>query len=323
VAVLARLYDFTPSTTIVSAQVDAELQQLVDVLTGVKVNGKHTLRYNASDAATLTLDNTGSGDIASFAVGGVEKALVNAAGQFESVLATGTAPLVVASETMVENLNAEFLGGLTAADFLDGDDSITITGDDPFIDLVHSTAATDDARIVNDSAVLKIRNQTDDTTIFSIDLNTGLATFTGKVAGANATEDGQFVTKQQLALTEHFVQVGAFYDGAPAVGQFGYWLPVSPYWQLDLRLGTHLICAMTGGSGTTTFELRHYAANLLSHDVILEMSITGAVAGVEGVYDSGGVSLAGYSEGFFVWVCTAVGTHQNISLGTEILFTIV
>lgn len=43
--------------------------------------------------------------------------VVNALGQLVSVLADGTAPMIVASKTMVVNLNVEFLGGKRAAEF--------------------------------------------------------------------------------------------------------------------------------------------------------------------------------------------------------------
>jgi hypothetical protein len=42
---------------------------------------------------------------------------VSASGQITSTVSTGTAPLVIASTTQVDNLNAEYLGGSTAADF--------------------------------------------------------------------------------------------------------------------------------------------------------------------------------------------------------------
>lgn len=325
-AVLARLYDFTPGTTITSAEVDAELNQIINALTGVKVNGAHALGYNDSDTPTLTVDNTGAGDIVSFEAGGVEVALVNAVGQFESVLATGTAPLKVASTTKVDNLNADLLDGLSSADFLSATASGTLLAADPYLDFDDS-GADDTIRVQNLNGDFLVKNTTDNQNLLLIDGDTELATFYGKVAGLAATADNQFVTKAQLEAAEHFVQVGGYFDGAPAVGQFGYWLPASAHWQLagaGSVLASYLVCEMTGGSGTTTFELRYYAPNLLSYDVLATMSITGAVAGVDKVSDSGGAAFPGaLDEGFFVWVCTAVGTHQNISLSTEIQFFVI
>jgi hypothetical protein len=48
---------------------------------------------------------------------------------FESDVATGTAPLVIASTTLVSNLNADLLDGIEAAEFVQRDGSIPMTGD--------------------------------------------------------------------------------------------------------------------------------------------------------------------------------------------------
>ena len=52
---------------------------------------------------------------------------INYLGQFVSLLPTGTAPLVVASTTVVDNLNVEMLDGLHASDFLKYTDKVIQT----------------------------------------------------------------------------------------------------------------------------------------------------------------------------------------------------
>jgi hypothetical protein len=59
---------------------------------------------------------TAAGNSNAFSVG--RTGTVNTAGQFVSTLAAGTAPLVVASDTVVANLNASKLEGHPAADFM-------------------------------------------------------------------------------------------------------------------------------------------------------------------------------------------------------------
>ncbi|KKN52692.1 hypothetical protein LCGC14_0609730, partial [marine sediment metagenome] len=48
---------------------------------------------------------------------------------YESDIATGTAPLTVASTTLVSNLNADLLDGVQGAEFLQRDGSVQLTGD--------------------------------------------------------------------------------------------------------------------------------------------------------------------------------------------------
>lgn len=78
------------------------------------LNADQTDGYNAAEAATVSTlaARNASGDIA--------------ANAFESTVATGTAPLTVASTTVVTNLNAERLSGIGAAQFLRSDTEDTI-----------------------------------------------------------------------------------------------------------------------------------------------------------------------------------------------------
>ncbi|MEX0621369.1 MAG: hypothetical protein WD187_00005, partial [Candidatus Woykebacteria bacterium] len=105
-----------------------------------------TLDLNAAATRTFTVTNSDAGNVANLSVegsgtfgtgltvssgginnnsGGVTNAgavsgvtTINMSGQLTSTLATGTAPFVVASTTLVSNLNADLLDSLTSADFL-------------------------------------------------------------------------------------------------------------------------------------------------------------------------------------------------------------
>ena len=116
-AYLARLYDFTPSTLIQSSQVDAEFQQLIDIL-GAGENTKQVEFSHSGGTTGVVVNNTGGGILQAWEVSGVVKAKINPSGQIESVLATGTAPLVVASETVVANLNADTVDGVHGSNLL-------------------------------------------------------------------------------------------------------------------------------------------------------------------------------------------------------------
>jgi len=82
--------------------------------TGLQIAGNGQIAFATGQAfpgvAQLATANTFTG---SQTVNGS----VNASGQFISTTATGTAPLQVASTTLVANLNANFLGGLAASSF--------------------------------------------------------------------------------------------------------------------------------------------------------------------------------------------------------------
>lgn len=111
-ALLARLTTFVPATTILSSEVNGEFNQLVNLLNGTSTSVHGLLKMNDASTPPLILDQLGSGPIQRWRLTGAEKALINSTGQFESVLTTGTAPMVVASTTEVANFNASRVGGI-------------------------------------------------------------------------------------------------------------------------------------------------------------------------------------------------------------------
>jgi hypothetical protein len=110
-SVLARLYNFTAGQVIQSAQVNGELNQVVNGLSGVSSGTNFIFRYSHATDAPLSLNQLGAGIIQEWKLSGAQKLRVNNNGQLESVLTTGTAPFVVASATVVTNLNADKLDG--------------------------------------------------------------------------------------------------------------------------------------------------------------------------------------------------------------------
>ncbi|HKX29352.1 MAG TPA: hypothetical protein VJ302_16770 [Blastocatellia bacterium] len=118
-AVLARLTPFIPGSAIQSAQVNAELNQIIDLLAGTSTSKNLIVKYSHATDAPLALDQLGAGLVQQWKVNGVEKLKVNNTGQLQSVLATGTAPFVVASMTKVSNLNADKLDDQEGSYYLD------------------------------------------------------------------------------------------------------------------------------------------------------------------------------------------------------------
>lgn len=115
-ALIARLFDFQPGATIISADLDSEFNQLVNFLNGSLTNKNALIKFSGSDPV-LALDQLSSGLIQSWRQSGSDKLKVNNSGQLESLILTGVAPIIVASTTVATNLNADLLDGLHASSF--------------------------------------------------------------------------------------------------------------------------------------------------------------------------------------------------------------
>lgn len=112
---LARLNDFAPGALIISGDLDAEFNQLVNALNGTSTNKNLVVKVADSSNPPLALDQTSSGLIQEWRQNGTTKSKINNNGQFESLITTGTSPLVVASTTKVSNLNADLIDGIDGA----------------------------------------------------------------------------------------------------------------------------------------------------------------------------------------------------------------
>ncbi len=135
-AVLARLYDFTPGMLIQSSQVDAEFQQLIDLLAGTSTSKDALIKYTHATDAPLRIDQLGAGLLAEWKLSGTQKARINNAGgfqtvhQFISTLSTGTKPIDVTSTTLCTNLNADLLDGIDGGSFLRSDAADVMSASD-------------------------------------------------------------------------------------------------------------------------------------------------------------------------------------------------
>lgn len=117
-SVIQKLTTYVPGQRIFSSQVNAQDNLVVNLLAGTSTDKNIIVKFSDSSTAVLELNQLSTGLIEQWKVNSVEKCKINNTGQFESVLTTGTAPLVVASSTKVSNLNADLLDGLSSADFL-------------------------------------------------------------------------------------------------------------------------------------------------------------------------------------------------------------
>ena len=80
-ATLARLFDFTPSTPILSGDVDAEFNQIVNLLNSTSTNKNAIVRYSNAGEAPLLLDQLSSGPIQIWRAAGIEVTRMKVSGQ--------------------------------------------------------------------------------------------------------------------------------------------------------------------------------------------------------------------------------------------------
>lgn len=111
--------EFISSNVISSFEVNSELNQIINILNGTTNDITPKINVNSVDAG-LTINQQGNGPVLQCYNGLTLKAEINNQGQFVSKLATGIAPITIASAatTVIPNLNVDLLDGLNASDFL-------------------------------------------------------------------------------------------------------------------------------------------------------------------------------------------------------------
>ncbi len=75
-ATLSRLFDFAPSTVIVSADVDSEFNQLVNILNGTSTNKDALIKFSDATNPVLRVDQISTGAIQQWLQNGTEKASI-------------------------------------------------------------------------------------------------------------------------------------------------------------------------------------------------------------------------------------------------------
>lgn len=108
---------FADGAVIDDDPLNANFAAIVNALSGGVENIEFVINFSGS-SPVLILNQKGSGEIAKFQLNGVDKVKVLNNGQIESTVATGTAPLIIASTTKVVNLNADQLDGHEATEYV-------------------------------------------------------------------------------------------------------------------------------------------------------------------------------------------------------------
>lgn len=116
-ALFARLHDFTVAQLRKASEMNAEFDNIINLFNGVDTNKRIHIR-TANTLPALIVQQNGDGPIFQAKRAGVTKVSIESNGQLKSHIATGTAPLVLSTATLVNNLNVDLLDGLHANQLL-------------------------------------------------------------------------------------------------------------------------------------------------------------------------------------------------------------
>ena len=340
---ISRQSTFTEGATLSAAQLNAEFEHIVDAFDGTGTIALE-VGYSAADQPTLTVDNTGSGIVAEFQVNSTAKVRINADGQLQSTIATGTAPLIIASTTAVNNLNADQVDGYEAADFIRDDVNNQVVADsaaEVYFTLRTTGQGADagnvylelDAQDGSNNPDAKWRlnvdgddrfllEQYDDGTsswLAALEFDRNGGTPYTKVY--DPTEDDM----KQIATTSSktTISVGAFYEGEVSTGakQIRWIAPTNA----EGITFTYMRAVYGGGSpsGTTTIQVQQFGvAGSLKQTRSMNVLSTDTV---DNTIDHNMTDITSVADGdFFEITITAAGGHEDLSFwmqGTQDLIT--
>lgn len=336
---LARLYTFTAGTTIVAAQMNAELNQLVQALNGSLAVDIKMTNSNVG-TPTLEVDHTGAGNPFRARVGGLSVVRVTPAGQIEvTPINSANPPFIIGVNAgKVDNLDADKLDGKHLDDvvWLAKVGAQVLNPSDPngrpalgfrhgtnqyYTQLYQIGSNTFGIERVNSAAIQTNGDNEDILTLAYGSPN--VATFEGQIA-ATATAPTAITHLTRKDYVDARVSpwaFGAYYDGqiSTAMVQPVYIVPnlgaIKPKkLRASFRAGTT--------TGVTTIKIGRYNSAGVLYGAPSEWSITipqaQAVNTVVTFTIPDDVTFAENDQ--LVWTVTAAGGHQDVTVfvtGTE------
>lgn len=134
-ATITKPNTFSASTLIQSSQVNANFDVLYERLSGAAASNSIEVFSTDGSHTPLVVKQTSTGNSQEWQdTSGTTKLQVTQVGVIESLITTGTAPMVVASSTKVDNLNADQVDGLESTDIVQVSGGVVnISHDDPKI----------------------------------------------------------------------------------------------------------------------------------------------------------------------------------------------
>lgn len=222
-SLIERLSTLTAGQPIYASDINAELDQIINLLSGISTDKRVLIVLSSSTKAPLTVDQTGSGDIFKGQVNNVDVIRVLNNGQIKSTVSTGTAPIVTASTTKCTNLNGDLVGGIEASALVRNETTgQTLKGNLRIKKL--STGTYDLVLEVDDDVVSIYRynpsNETRDLifTINDLDQSTRVITLPNTVRlllGYEPTEDTDVARKVDLTNRSSNLLISNIFTGTP------------------------------------------------------------------------------------------------------------
>lgn len=351
-ATLARLFDFTPGTVIASQEVDSEFNQLVEILNGTTVNKQAFIQLSDAALATLKLNqvvSTANSIIQSWLAGGTEKSRVDGLGRFRSLIpristdpaaavlaANANAPMVVASTSLVRNLNADMVDGLHASDLESAllgtfTSNITISNTQPTLTFEDTTPGEDDMRFVlrNDGTdqILTLERVSDSQAVqrWNVDFATSQfhdivslrqtdgtdVDITVAVGGSNP--DQHLTPKLYVDSKTVAWSISAYFDGSIQVSQpTGQWIAPE---SINDFIATHIRAVFVQGTltGSTTVQIIRTPSGgspaVIGTVILLSSATPGEVVGV-----TVSPNVEFVASDLISWNVTTAGGHESVSV---------
>lgn len=273
-SLLERLTSLVAGQPIYAADINLELDQIVDLLSGVSTNKRVIIVLSSATKAPLTINQTGSGDLYKAQVNGVDALRILNNGQIKSTVSTGTAPIVTASTTKCTNLNGDLVGGIEATQLVRNETTNqTLKGN---IRIKKLSTGTYDLQLeVNDDVVSIYRynpsNETRDLlfTINDLDQSTRVITLPSTMRlllGYEPTEDTDVVRKKDLTDRNKLLTISGLFSSTPR--GCGFIAPAKCYL-------TNIAVGYVSGTPSADCTLTiHKNGITTSQDVILPSSAT-------------------------------------------------
>jgi hypothetical protein len=342
-SVLTRLYDFLAGTTIVSDQVDNELNQLIGLWSAGSTDKNASIKFSDPSIPPIDSDQLGNGLLARWKKAGSALATITNAGsfsttqQFVSSLATGTKPVDVTSTTVCTNLNADMVDGLHASSFvqttggtISGD--LTISSANPKLTFADTTSGDDDYEMSadGDNFTFKISGGSNVLTVAGA---TQVLTFVQIPVGpsSNPTTDDQLSRKAYVDSKTTAWSSGFYYFNPPSATETTETVPrfICPT-GTTIKI-TKLRVVFGGGSHTSgatltwTIKRRNSSGTLQSDVGTVTLDNTNGTANTVYTNDIGDVTLSDGDQ-IYSLLTTRSGTitEQLISIfliGTQTVIT--
>jgi len=315
-ALPAASVDFTPGAEIQSQQFDDMFAQLYELLNGTSSTIRAYMRLNDAGNAVLLLNNIGGGPILQAQVSGVTKVSINGTGQIDSTVATGAAPIVVASTTRVDNLNVQYLNGIESTGFVQvTSGAATISGTTASLTLEDTTASAKDAKLQVDTNLFKIIDPAGPTDLVSLDLASGNLTVTGQVKSSTSAPSAAADLTRKDYVDGRVTRWGltVFYPGLTDTGDP---IPsfIVPEGVVDFTAVKMKLTYQAGtASGTTTITVKKNGVDA-GYGALVAQS-TGTV-----VTSSNFTSQAWVADDVITFHVTNSGLHEDVSvtiIGTQ------